>query len=223
MAKQMIERDVADILAAVETLRRQKGLSRRQLSKTLDIPFNTFRAWFQQKSSKTPSKANALKLKRFLDESIHAGGYWERLWETIREWWRIQHRYGSSRELAEEIGWNAEDLRSSLEDKLTPPRLVIERCADLLHLTTPPAALSAEAKRKANRMKALLTILEEELAWFRDSPPEARETYRLELDPFDVGYVSSLLTMMFSEEKFRRWLQVTTNRFKYFKGKGAKR
>jgi hypothetical protein len=39
------------------------------------------------------------------------------------------------------------------------------------------------------------------------------------MDPFDTGYLSSLLTMLFSEDKFQRWLEVTTNRFNYFQRK----
>jgi hypothetical protein len=126
--------------------------------------------------------------------------------------------------LAEEIGWTADGLRVFLEEDVTPPRLVIERLAELLRLQSPPARSSMrEATRRSERLKALLNILAEELAWFRDGPTEAREVFRRELDPFDAGYLSSLLNMLFSEDKFHRWLQLTTNRFNYFKTKGSRR
>jgi hypothetical protein len=121
--------------------------------------------------------------------------------------------------LAEEVGWNVEDLRACLQNESKPPRLVVERLAQLLQLQVLPDARSKEAGRRSERLKALLTILAEELAWFRDGPAEVRQVYRSELDPFDTGYVSSLLTMLYAEDKFLRWREVTTNRFNAFKTK----
>lgn len=74
-----------------------------------------------------------------------------------------------------------------------------------------------EAQRKAEKIKYLLLLLEDELRWFRDSDPGAREQFRKALDAYDIGYISSLLTMLTEEEKFRRWLALTTTRFNSFK------
>lgn len=214
--------EIKEILVAVENLRRQKRITRSQLSENLGIPFNTFRAWFHKKGAKTPSRAYLPKLRGFVQKATQSRTQWDELWKKIREWWHTQHRYSSLEQLAEEVGWTLNDLHACLQNESNPPRLVVERLAQLLQLQTPPGTFPAEeAKRRSERLKALLSIIAEELAWFRDGPVEVREVYRSELDQFDAGYVTSLLTMLFAEDKFRRWLEVTTNRFNYFKkGRG---
>ena len=223
MAKSILE-EAKEILAALEEVRQRKGLSRHQLSDSLGIPFETFRKWYYEKGAKTPSSAYLSKLRGFVEESTRSGAQWDDLWKKIQEWWRTQHRYSSLQQLAEEVGWTTDGLRACLESKSNPPRLVVEQLAQLSQLHIPRGVIfTEEATRRSERLKALLTILAEELAWFRDGPREVREVYRSELDQFDVGYVSSLLTMLFAEDKFRRWLEVTTNRFNYFKSKGGSR
>ena len=76
-----------------------------------------------------------------------------------------------------------------------------------------------DGKRRANKVKYLLLLLEDELRWFRDGNPDAREIFRKELDASDIGYISSLLTMMSEEDKFNRWLTLTTMRFQSFRRK----
>jgi len=216
--------EVKEILADVEAVRQQRGLSKRQLANILGIPFNTLRAWFQNRGAKAPSNSHLTKLHALVDESTRSRAQWDEIWKRIREWWRVQHRYPSLQQLAEELGWTSEGLRACLENESKPPRLVVERLAQLLHIQTLPTIMPAEeALRRAERLKHLLIMLAEDLAWFRDGPAEFREVYRSELDPFDTGYVSSLLTMLFSEDKFHRWLEVTTNRFNYFRAKGNRR
>jgi len=78
-----------------------------------------------------------------------------------------------------------------------------------------------QADRKAEKIKYLLLLLEDELRWFKDSSKEDREIFRKVLDPWDIGYISSLLTMLGDEDKFRRWLALTTNRFNFFRKKGG--
>lgn len=222
MAKNDIE-EVKEILAVVEEIRKNAGLSRRQISDRLGISFETFRSWFRKKGEKSPSKSFFLKLRAFVDNNKQSENKWQELWDKIREWWRTQHKYSSIEELAEELGWNADDLNSCFQNKSYPPRLVIEGLANLLQLQSPPDKLIIEAKRRLNRLKLLLLLLENELSWFRDSPSNVREIYRQELDQFDTGYLSSLITMLFAEDKFLRWLELTNNRFNFFKNKGIQR
>ncbi|MBM3118993.1 MAG: hypothetical protein FJ006_05485 [Chloroflexi bacterium] len=73
-----------------------------------------------------------------------------------------------------------------------------------------------EARHRIEKIKYLLLLLEDELRWFRDSEPTARDEFRKELDASDIGYVSSLLTMLTEEDKFNRWLALTTTRFQSF-------
>ena len=149
---------------------------------------------------------------------------WEEVWGRIRGWWQTQHRYASASDLAREIGWDGDHLAECLRGEQRPPRLVIERLAGSLRIPTPASKPEeAEAKRRTDRLKALLMLLHEELAWFRDGPEEVRVVFRSELDPFDVGYLSSLLAMLSDEDKFKRWLAATTNRFASFGGRGGRR
>jgi len=216
--------EVSKVLAAVEVLSLQKGLAKREVSNRLGIPFNTFRAWFQKNGAKSPSGTHLAKLRTFVEESSQSQEQWKGLWNKVRDWWRTQHRYSSLDELAEQLGWTTDGLRGCLENESDPPRLVVERLAQLLALDMPSAKVSREeAMRRLERLRALLTLVAEELAWFRDGPAEVREIYRSELNQFDTGYISSLLTMLSAEDKFQRWLEVTTNRFAYFKTKGSPR
>lgn len=76
-----------------------------------------------------------------------------------------------------------------------------------------------EARHRTEKIKYLLLLLEDELRWFRDNNPNAREVFRKELDASDIGYISSLLAMMSEEDKFKRWLALTTIQFQSFKGR----
>jgi len=79
-----------------------------------------------------------------------------------------------------------------------------------------------EASHRTEKIRYLLLLLEDELRWFRDNDPDARKIFRKELDASDIGYISSLLTMLGEEDKFRRWLALTTNRFAFFKKRRRK-
>lgn len=211
-------KELNEVLSAVEALRQDNGLSRRQISDSLGIPYETFKRWFFKKGANAPSRAHLSKLRKVVEEKTQSRAQLDQLWKKIRERWRTQHRYSSVHQLAEDVGWTTDGLRACLQNEFKPPRLVVERLAQLLQLQIPPHALSVrEARQRSERLKMVLSILADELAWFRDGPANVREVYRSQLDEFDVGYLSSLLTMLFAEDKFRRWLEVTTNRFNYFK------
>lgn len=75
------------------------------------------------------------------------------------------------------------------------------------------------AVERSEQLKNLLILLELHLQYFRDGLPEAREIYRREVDVYDVGYLTSLLEMLYDEDKFRRWKIFTTHRFGGFKGR----
>jgi hypothetical protein len=74
-----------------------------------------------------------------------------------------------------------------------------------------------EARRKAEKTKYLLLLLEDELRWFRDGDIKTRDEFRKGLDAYDIGYISSLLIMLTDEDKFQRWLALSTARFNYFR------
>ncbi|MBI3952931.1 MAG: hypothetical protein HY330_00280 [Chloroflexi bacterium] len=92
-----------------------------------------------------------------------------------------------------------------------------EERAPAARATAANARLQAEAKRRAAKLKLLLVLLEDELRWFRDGHPDGRAAYRATLDPYDIGYLSSLLSMLTDEEKFQRWRVLTTHRFRSFR------
>lgn len=147
-----------------------------------------------------------------------------------------QRRGLSPRELAQAVGISYNSLRAYYDkrsrvpsgDNLLRLREFIQRETPrqfgsqandrLTHAAQQRLPISAkEARARVTRVAVLLEILSEELAWFRDGSPEAREVYRSRLDAFDAGYVSSLVSMLFDEDKFSRWLELSTNRPRVFR------
>jgi hypothetical protein len=77
-----------------------------------------------------------------------------------------------------------------------------------------------EAKHRVQKITYLLLLLEDQLDWFRNSDEKIRDEFRKALNVSDIGYISSLLTMLTEENKFQRWLTLSSNRFQYLrKGK----
>lgn len=215
---------VALTIAALEAARKTDGLSRHQLADRLGIPFETFRKWFHGTSPILPSAGHLRRLESYIgtvrDESLG----WSAVWNAIRSWWQTQHRYPSISDLAQDIGWDSNHLQQCFRGGETPPRLVLERLAEELRIPTPKSPPRIpEARTRTERLRALLILLHEELAWFRDGPEEVRSIMRSDLDSFDLGYLSSLLAMLPDEGKFKRWLTVTTNRFGSFQRKGGRK
>lgn len=135
----------------------------------------------------------------------------------------------SKREIAEMVGvpYNTfekwyEGGKSRREPSLRYVRKIKKFLQLLKENKTISRSLFHEAKRRTDKIKCLLLFLEEELAWFRDGEKESRDVLRENLDFDDVGYISSLLTMIGDEEKFQRWRALTTNRFGYFRKRGGK-
>jgi transposase-like protein len=105
--------------------------------------------------------------------------------------------------------------------RTTPSKSNLERISTFLARENQKKTINksnSEAKERAEKVKHLLLLLESELSWFKDGSPSARTVFRNRLDPYDVGYVASMLMMMGDEDKFRRWLALSTNRFRRFKG-----
>ncbi len=214
---------VTKILATVESIRRQQGLTKHQLANRLGIPSGTFGLWFQKTAPRFPSPAHLSKLESYIVRIRDEDLAWQEVWGKIRRWWQTQHRYASASDLARESGWGGEQLAECLRGEKEAPRLVVERLAESLRIPTPVSKpVEGEAERRIVRLKALLILLHDELAWFRDGPEEARRVFRAKLDPFHVGYLSSLLAMLSDEEKFERWLAATTNRFASFRRRGGR-
>jgi len=213
---------VAAALAAVEAARKTEGVSRHQLADRLGIPFETLRRWFRAISPRLPSAAYLSRLDSYAGTVHGQASGWVVVWEAIQSWWKTQHRYASLSDLAREIGWESSDLQRCFTEGVAPPRLVLERLAEEMSIPTPKSPPRVgETHTRTDRLKALLILLHEELAWFRDGPEEARAVLRSDLDPFDLGYLSSLLAMLSDEDKFRRWLGLTTNRFTSFQRRGG--
>lgn len=116
-------------------------------------------------------------------------------YSTIKKW--FQHGKGARKP----SGDNLAKIRTFLESKERPE---LYRQIE-------------EARHRTEKIKYLLLLLEDELRWFRDNNPDTREIFRKGLDASDIGYISSLLTMMSEEDKFNRWLTLTTARFQSFK------
>ena len=221
----MSKKSIGQLLMEIDKFSRTRNLSKREIAQKLNIPYNTFRNWFVKgKSRRNPSSIYIEKMEKFLDSQKKTDTHGKDLWAKILEWWKTQHRYSTIRDLAEDIGWNVQNLINHFQNKEMPPKLVIEKIAETVGLEIPVLDLILqEAQRKTEKVKLLLLFLEEELRWFRDGSKEARDIFREVLDPGDIGYISSLLTMLGDEDKFRRWLTLTTNRFDFFKKKGGQK
>jgi hypothetical protein len=213
--------EIQALLSKLDKLVRERGIGRRRAAARIGVPYNTLKKWFSQTRQRMPSPENLTRLKSFLNSLQAAESEPRQAWGRVIEWWKTQHRYRTVADFAEEIGWETASLRDSLEKSLTPPRVVVEKVASLLSIPFGTQAIQLDlAERKTERIRFLLLLLEEELRWFRDGPLEARQMFRKNLDPMDIGYLSSLLAMLGEEEAFKRWLTLTTNRFNYFKLKG---
>jgi len=216
---------VEQLLIELDDFSQTKKLSRREIAQKLNIPYETFRKWFYKgKGKKKPSPSYIEKIEKFLESQKETETYWKDVWTKILKWWETQHRYFGVRELADEIGWDIQSLSKYLQSSDMPPRLVIEKIAKTVGFEISPLHfIFREAQQKTDKVKHLLLFLEEELRWFRDGSKEARDIFRKKLDLGDIGYISSLLTMLGDEDKFKRWLTLTTNRFNFFKKRGEQK
>jgi hypothetical protein len=77
-----------------------------------------------------------------------------------------------------------------------------------------------EANERSERLKLKLMELEIDLRYFKDSSKEVRDALRRELDWGDVGYLTSLLMMLSSEDQFVRWRSMTSRPYCHFRAKG---
>lgn len=130
----------------------------------------------------------------------------------------------SNKELAKEIDLPYKTLTrwwffTQGKSARKPSEPYINRIKEFLESKEQPEIYNQieEAKHRTKKVKYLLLLLEDELRWFRDNDPRARQEFRRELDASDIGYISSLLTMLTEEDKFKRWLAFTTTRFQSFK------
>ncbi len=123
-----------------------------------------------------------------------------------------QTRNLSKSEIAELIGIPSSTFKKWFlegKNKRTPSPSYVKKLEFFLEVQ--------EAQRRSGKIRFLLLLLEDELGWFRDGSTQTREVFREALDLSDIGYISSLLTMLGDESKFVRWLTLSTNRFQYFK------
>jgi hypothetical protein len=130
----------------------------------------------------------------------------------------------ANKELAEDIDIPYHTLKrwwvfTQGKDARKPSELHLDKIEKFLESKEKPEIYDKiqGARHRAEKVKYLLLLLEDELQWFRDNSPRAREEFRRELNASDIGYISSLLTMLTEEDKFKRWLALTTTRFQSFK------
>jgi len=220
----MNKKSVERLLKNIDGFFQMRNISKREMAQMLNIPYSTFQKWFQKgKSRHSPSPTYIEKMEKFLESQKKTDTHWNELWTKILEWWKSQHRYSTIRDLAEDIGWDVRSLANHFQNKEMPPKLVIEKIAKIAGFKIQSVDfILQEAQWKTTKIKYLLLLLEDELRWFRDGPKEVREIFRETLNPGDIGYISSLLTMLGDEEKFKRWLTLTTNRFNFFKKRKRK-
>ena len=126
------------------------------------------------------------------------------------------------RDLADRLGIPHNTLRGWFKEgksRSNPSTANLTRIRSFLATRESPEIYleSGNAKRRAEKIKYILLLLEDELRWFRDATSDAREVFRNDLNPNDIGYISSLLTMLTDEDRFQRWLKFTTTHFQSFR------
>ena len=77
-----------------------------------------------------------------------------------------------------------------------------------------PQKLTAE---RVSRLRQLFLLAAQDLEALRNGNEADRAMYRSILDPRDLGYLSSLMSMLCDEAQFERWQQFNTYRFRQFK------
>lgn len=221
----MNKKPVWQLLKEIDDFSRARNLSKKAMAQKLSIPYSTFKKWFQKgKVKRNPSLPYIEKMEKFIKDQKESETYWKDLWIKILEWWETQHRYSTIKDLADEIGWDMQNLTNHFYNKEMPPKLVIEKIAKTIGFKIQSLDfILKDAQRRKEKIKYLLLFLEEEIRWFRDGSKETRDILRKELDFGDIGYISSFLTMVGDENKFKRWLTLTTNRFHFFKKKGGQK
>ncbi|MBI4180619.1 MAG: helix-turn-helix transcriptional regulator [Chloroflexi bacterium] len=130
----------------------------------------------------------------------------------------------SNRKVAEKIGVPHNTLTkwwffTQSKGARSPSKPYLEKVREFLETKEAPEVYQhiQEATHRTEKIKYLLLLLEDELRWFRDNDARAREKFRKGLNASDIGYISSLVTMLTEEDKFKRWLALTTMRFQSFK------
>jgi len=219
----MNSRSSEQLIIEIENYSKTQNLSKKEIARRFDIPYNTFKKWFLKgKIKRIPSKIYLDKIQNVFESQRKKEQYWEESWIKILKWWETQHRYSSIREFADDIGWDTQSLFHHIQSKKTPPKIIIEKISKILGLEIPGSDFNLQdTKNRVEKVKFLLILLEDELRWFRDSSEENRNALRQTLDFSDVGYISSLLTMIADESQFIRWITLTTNRYNFFRKKGG--
>jgi len=214
-----------DILNDLRQYCDQHNLSFKEAASILDIPLGTLRSWFSKgKRRSTPSKRYRKRIRAFLDKQKNMNDALKRAWDDFLRWWETQHKYPSLRALAWDLGWEESELHDFLQGKKQPPKSLIESLASIMGVSSIlDIKEDSEAQRRTAKIRYLMLLLADELEWFRDGPSQRREIFRCELDPNDLGYISSLINMLGDEAKFQRWLRLTTYRFNFFKRRGIEK
>jgi hypothetical protein len=69
------------------------------------------------------------------------------------------------------------------------------------------AVVSASPEQHVERIRQVLTALDQELAFFKELDRDhERELLRTRIDPKDVGYIIALLRALYSKESFDNWV-----------------
>jgi hypothetical protein len=188
----MNQESLEQVLSEIDAYARRHGLSRTETAAAAGIPRTTFAGWFLEGASRrTPSPAMQDRLRAFLHE--------------------VRRIEGSP---------SGPDERAATTSTTTPGQLLTGGTGPgEIGSGVPGRGDASDTARRIRRVRHLLLLIEDELSAFRDGPASLRQALRDELDPGDVGYIASLLSMLGDESKFVRWRQLTTNRFERFRKK----
>lgn len=146
----------------------------------------------------------------------------QKLLEKLEEW-RIANKL-SRPETARQLGIPYKTFQKWFgEKRRLPIKGHLEKIESFLDSPSPAPELDLpEAESRTEAIKHLLIALEIELRHFRNAGKAEREVFRKLLNQEDIGYISSLLSMLGDENRFKRWLTLSNYRFQGFKKGGQK-
>jgi len=118
-------------------------------------------------------------------------------------------------ELAKAAGFKRQTLGDYLYARHKPPKdkwmilreLLVGKHMDIeTTIVSKEAAELSLARKKAERLKALIFLMMDDLEFFRDSTPQTRKILNQIIPGAEVGYLTGLFSALYDEDQLKIWL-----------------
>jgi len=140
--------------------------------------------------------------------------------DALAKWFANQKQWATRKQFANSIGIPYSTLKKYFSGTHFPSGRNLQKLYTATNLDcfkqkskVNQKSINKEAISKAEVIKRLLFILNEELEYFKNGKAEERDLLRNILSGPDVGYITALLDSIFEEERFKDWLIMNTYKF----------